>query len=35
MKYYTGAGDKGQTSIRGKKLAKDDPKIHAIGDVDE
>lgn len=35
-KYYTGIGDKGDTSVMGgKKLSKEDVLIDAIGDVDE
>ncbi len=35
MKYYTGVGDKGKTSIAGKRVRKDSNIINAIGDVDE
>ena len=35
MKYYTGAGDKGKTSVAGKRIGKDNDIIKAIGDVDE
>jgi cob(I)alamin adenosyltransferase len=35
MKFYTGAGDKGETCITGKNIRKDDPVIEAIGEIDE
>ena len=35
MKFYTGKGDKGETSLMGGRVSKDDPRIEAIGAVDE
>ncbi|QQG40175.1 MAG: cob(I)yrinic acid a,c-diamide adenosyltransferase [Candidatus Aenigmatarchaeota archaeon] len=36
MKYYTGAGDKGKTTITGKTgVAKDSPRVEAYGNLDE
>ena len=33
--YYTKTGDKGETGVVGQRLRKTDPRIAAIGDVDE
>jgi cob(I)alamin adenosyltransferase len=36
MKIYTGGGDRGQTSLfSGERIAKDDGRVEAYGDVDE
>ncbi len=35
MKFYTGAGDKGETCITGKNIRKDDPVVEAVGEIDE
>jgi len=36
MSIYTGTGDRGKTSLfSGERVAKDDPRIEAYGDVDE
>jgi cob(I)alamin adenosyltransferase len=36
MKIYTGGGDRGQTSLfSGERIAKDDVRVEAYGDVDE
>lgn len=36
MKYYTGAGDKGKTTMTAKTgVPKDDPRVEAYGNVDE
>lgn len=36
MKYYTGAGDRGETSLfGGKRVSKDSLRVEAYGDVDE
>src|SRR3990172_7640311 len=35
MKFYTGTGDKGETSLMGGRTGKDDPRIEAIGALDE
>ena len=34
-KYYTGAGDSGDTQIGGKRILKCDVNVEAIGDIDE
>ena len=35
MKFYTGTGDKGETSVMGGRTDKDDPRMEAIGSIDE
>lgn len=35
MKIYTGAGDRGETNLVGGRFRKDDPKVEAIGEIDE
>ncbi len=35
MKIYTRRGDDGSTAIRGRRVAKDDPLIEALGAIDE
>ena len=35
MKFYTGTGDKGETSVMGGRIGKDNLRIEAIGTVDE
>ncbi len=32
---YTGTGDSGQTDLLGDRVAKDDPRIETLGDIDE
>jgi cob(I)alamin adenosyltransferase len=35
MKYYSGTGDSGHTSIAGGRVSKNNPIINALGDLDE
>jgi cob(I)alamin adenosyltransferase len=35
MRFYTGRGDDGTTDLLGARVGKDDPRIEAIGDLDE
>lgn len=35
MRFYTGLGDDGSTDLLGARVAKDDPRIEALGDLDE
>ncbi len=35
MKYYSGTGDSGKTDVYRRRVAKNDKRIKAIGDVDE
>ena len=35
MRFYTGLGDDGSTDLLGARVAKDDPRIDALGDLDE
>ncbi len=35
MKFYTGSGDKGETSVMGGRTGKDSPRVEAMGAVDE
>jgi len=35
MRLFTGKGDTGETDLLGDRVAKDDPRIHVIGDLDE
>ena len=35
MRFYTGLGDDGTTDLLGARVAKDDPRIDALGSLDE
>ena len=35
MRFYTGLGDDGTTDLLGARVAKDDPRIDVLGDLDE
>jgi cob(I)alamin adenosyltransferase len=35
MRLYTGKGDHGETDLLGERVAKDDPRISALGSLDE
>ena len=35
MRFYTGLGDDGTTDLLGARVAKDDPRIEALGSLDE
>lgn len=35
MKIYTARGDQGQTDLLGERVAKNDPRIHLLGELDE
>ena len=35
MRFYTGLGDDGTTDLLGARVAKDDPRIDALGRLDE
>jgi cob(I)alamin adenosyltransferase len=35
MRLYTAKGDQGQTDLLGERVAKDDPRIEALGSLDE
>lgn len=35
MRMYTARGDQGQTDLLGERVAKDDPRIEVLGDLDE
>jgi cob(I)alamin adenosyltransferase len=35
MRFYTGLGDDGTTDLLGARVAKDDPRIEALGGLDE
>ena len=35
VRFYTGLGDDGTTDLLGARVAKDDPRIDALGSLDE
>lgn len=35
MRLYTGKGDQGKTDLLGERVAKDDPRVNALGSLDE
>src|SRR5215216_7951017 len=35
MRFFTGLGDDGTTDLLGARVAKDDPRIEALGSLDE